>query len=102
MGFGALSGNKRSRITSAEQRLSKERSPDMALSYWCLHNVFLYLWEVPDFVEIPIKTADEQRLLIIGKISEKHWAAIITYRHENNRIISGRRLRIEEVAIYES
>jgi uncharacterized protein len=59
------------------------------------------LWEDPDFVEIPIKTMDEQRFLIIGKISEKHWSAIITYRDEKIRIISVRRARKEEVDIYE-
>lgn len=60
------------------------------------------LWEDPDFIEIPIKTTDEQRLLIIGKIAEKYWSAIITYRNEKIRIISVRRSRKEEVSIYES
>ena len=60
------------------------------------------LWEDPDLIEIPIKTQDESRFLIIGDISGKHWSAIITYRHEKVRIISVRRSRKEEVAIYES
>jgi len=60
------------------------------------------LWEDPDLIEIPIKTTDEQRFLIIGKISEKHWSAIITYRSEQIRIISVRRSRKEEVNLYES
>ena len=53
-------------------------------------------------IEIPAKTIDEPRYLIIGKIGEKHWSAIITYRGEKIRIISVRRARKEEVKIYES
>ena len=60
------------------------------------------LWNDPDRIEIPAKTVDEERFLIIGKISDKCWSAIITYRIENVRIISVRRSRIEEIDIYES
>ena len=60
------------------------------------------LWIDPDFIEIPVKTIDEPRFLVIGKISEKHWSSIITYRNEKVRIISVRRARKEEVEIYES
>jgi uncharacterized DUF497 family protein len=60
------------------------------------------LWEDPDFVEIPAKTTDEQRFLVVGKIASKHWSAIITYRGDNIRIISVRRARDEESEIYES
>jgi len=59
------------------------------------------LWEDPDFMEIPVKTDDEARFLVIGKISGKHWSAVITYRTEKIRIISVRRARKEEVKIYE-
>ena len=60
------------------------------------------LWNDPDRVEIPAKTIDEARFLLIGKISEKYWSTIITYREENIRIISVRRSRKEEIEIYES
>ena len=60
------------------------------------------LWDDPNLIEIPAKTIDEPRYLIIGKIGEKHWSAIITYRGEKIRIISVRRARKEEVKIYES
>jgi uncharacterized DUF497 family protein len=60
------------------------------------------LWNDSDFIEIPLKTIDEPRFLVIGGISEKHWSAIITYRSENIRIILVRRSRKEEVEIYES
>ncbi len=60
------------------------------------------LWDDADLIEIPIKTSDEPRYLVIGKISEKHWSGIITYREEKIRIISVRRSRKEEVELYES
>jgi len=60
------------------------------------------LWEDPDLIEIPARTSDEPRFLIIGKISGKHWSGIIAYRGETVRIISVRRSRQEEVDIYES
>lgn len=60
------------------------------------------LWTDPYFIEIPAKTSDEPRFLIIGRISGKHWSAVITPRGDKIRIISVRRSRKEEVAIYES
>ncbi len=60
------------------------------------------LWEDPDRLEIPARTADEPRFLVVGMIGEKHWSAVITYRENATRIISVRRARDEEVAIYES
>ncbi len=59
------------------------------------------LWEDPDLLEIPAKTMDEPRYLVIGRIAVKHWAGVITYRAGNIRIISVRRARVEEVALYE-
>lgn len=60
------------------------------------------LWNDPDLIEIPVKTSDEPRFLAIGKISGKYWSGIITYRNGTIRIISVRRSRKEEVALYES
>lgn len=60
------------------------------------------LWEDKDRIEIPAKTIDEEHYLLIGKISDKCWSAIVTYRSEKVRIISVRRSRKEEVEIYES
>ena len=60
------------------------------------------LWDDTDRVEIPARTVDEQRFLVIGKIADKYWSTIITYRGEKIRIISLRRSRQEEVEIYES
>ena len=60
------------------------------------------LWNDPDRVEIPAKTIDEARFLLIGKVSDKHWSIILTYREEKIRIISVRLSRKEEIEIYES
>lgn len=59
------------------------------------------LWSDPDLIEIPAKTSDEPRFLVIGQVRGKHWSAVITYRDEFIRIISVRRSRAEEVALYE-
>ena len=60
------------------------------------------LWLDEMFVEIPARTVDEERFLVVGMISGKHWSAVFTYRGERVRIISVRRSRTEEVEIYES
>ena len=60
------------------------------------------LWNDSNLMEIPAKTVDEARFLIIGMIEQKHWSAVVTYRDEKIRIISVRRSREEEVALYES
>lgn len=60
------------------------------------------LWEDPDMIEIPARTTDEPRFLVVGKIKGNHWSGIITYRESKVRIISIRRSRQEEVRFYES
>ena len=60
------------------------------------------LWDDPDFIEIPARTVDEPRYLVIGDIAGRLWSGIITYRDKNIRIISVRPSRKEEVQIYES
>jgi uncharacterized DUF497 family protein len=60
------------------------------------------LWDDPDLIEIPVRTSDEPRFLVVGRISDRFWSGIITYRGDKIRIISVRRARKEEVNIYES
>jgi uncharacterized protein len=60
------------------------------------------LWEDLDLLEIQAITADEPRFLEIGKIGDKFWSAIITYRGEKIRIISIRSSREKEKVLYES
>jgi uncharacterized DUF497 family protein len=70
------------------------------------HNIDFYeaqkIWDDAEFIEIPAKTSDEPRFLVIGKISERYWSVVVTYRSEKIRIISVRRSRKEEIDIYES
>jgi uncharacterized DUF497 family protein len=47
------------------------------------------------------RTVDEARWLVIGQIGGKHWSVVVTYREQRVRIISARRSRKEEVALYE-
>jgi uncharacterized DUF497 family protein len=60
------------------------------------------LWFDLDRVEVPAKTIDENRSMVIGKIGARHWSAVITYRGDKVRLISVRRSRKEEIDIYES
>jgi uncharacterized DUF497 family protein len=60
------------------------------------------LWDDPELLEVPLKVDDEPRALVVGPIGEQHWSAIITYRQGRIRIISARRSRDQERALYES
>lgn len=59
------------------------------------------IWEDTERIEIPARTEDEPRYIVIGKIENRCWSAIITYRGDAVRIISVRRSRKEEIEIYE-
>lgn len=60
------------------------------------------LWDDPDLIEVPARTIDEPRFLVIGMIAGEHWSVVITYRDDRIWIISVRRSREEEVEIYDS
>ncbi|MGE4579965.1 MAG: BrnT family toxin [Desulfuromonadales bacterium] len=83
-----------------------EFDPNKSLSNFSKHgidfDVAQTLWNDPDLLEIPAKTTDEPRCLVIGKIDGKHWSAVITYRGQTIRLISVRRSRQEEIGLYES
>ena len=59
------------------------------------------LWNDPMRVDVPARTIDEPRWLVIGRIGEKCFSAVVSYREERIRIISVRRSRKKEVVIYE-
>jgi hypothetical protein len=52
-------------------------------------------------IEVPARRLDEPRWLVIGQIDGRRWSAVVTYREGQTRIISVRRPREEEVAVYE-
>ena len=54
------------------------------------------LWEDDQLLEVQARSDDEPRFVVIGRIGEKHWSAVITYRDETIRIISVRRAREKE------
>jgi uncharacterized DUF497 family protein len=60
------------------------------------------LWADPALVEIPARTSDEFRGLLIGKIGEKHRSGVFALRGDSVRLISVRRSREREIAIDES
>jgi len=60
------------------------------------------LWDDPEMIQLPAKHTDEPRYLTIGKINNLHWSAIVTFREDKIRIISVRRSRTKEIALYES
>ena len=60
------------------------------------------LWLDGLLLEIPARTEDEARFLVIGAVGGQLWSAVIMYRGERIRIISVRRSRPEEVSLYES
>jgi uncharacterized protein len=59
------------------------------------------LWLDELLIEIPAKTTGELRSVVIGVIGSKHYSAVITHREGRVRIISVRRSRPKEVALYE-
>ena len=52
--------------------------------------------------EIPVRTTDEPRWLVVGQIDGQHWSVVVTYGGSRVMIISARRSRKEEVMLYES
>ncbi|MBS1848979.1 MAG: BrnT family toxin [Actinobacteria bacterium] len=59
------------------------------------------LWTDPERAEVPARTVDEPRWMVIGRIAGITWSAVITYRGDTIRLISVRRSRKEEITIYE-
>jgi len=59
------------------------------------------LWKDPERIQIPARTGTESRFLIVGKLDDKHWSAVVTYRESVVRIISVRRAWTKEVREYE-
>lgn len=59
------------------------------------------LWTDPDFMEIPARTEDEPRFMVVGRIGNRVWSGVITYRGEAIRLISVRPASRKEIEIYE-
>jgi len=60
------------------------------------------LWADQQLLTVKAKTTDEECYVAIGRIADKHWTGVFTYRGDAIRIISVRRSRQKEVELYES
>jgi uncharacterized DUF497 family protein len=59
------------------------------------------IWLDENMLRLAARSEAEPRFLFIGKIGDRHWSAIATYRGETIRLISVRRSRAREVQAYE-
>jgi uncharacterized DUF497 family protein len=59
------------------------------------------LWDDEDRLEIPARTEDEPRYVLITALDKKLWSAFFTYRNGRIRLISVRRARKEERELYD-
>ena len=60
------------------------------------------LWRDPKALIVKAKGIPEPRWIAIARVEQKHWSAVFTFRGERIRIISVRRSRAKEIALYES
>ena len=60
------------------------------------------LWRDPKVTVARAKEVVEPRWIAIACFDGKHWSAVFTYRGERIRLISARRSRAKEIALYES
>ena len=60
------------------------------------------LWRDPKVTIARAREVVEPRWIAIACIDGKNWSAIFTYRGEQIRLISARRSRAKEIALYES
>ena len=60
------------------------------------------LWQDEALLEGRGGGSEEPRFLLIGRIDDKHYSAVITYRGPSIRLISVRRARAKEIKAYES
>ncbi|MCX6487751.1 MAG: BrnT family toxin [Mycobacterium sp.] len=59
------------------------------------------IWRDTHRIEVPARTTDEPRWMVIGQIGDRCWSAVVTYRYEHVRIISVRPSRESEASLYE-
>ena len=59
------------------------------------------LWHDENRIEIHAPHPVENRRIIIGRYNNRHWTVVYTLRGDTIRIISVRRLRDKEAALYD-
>jgi hypothetical protein len=60
------------------------------------------IWNDPNRLTVPSAYPGEPRQLVIGRIGENNWTAVITWRGNRIRLISVRRSRHNEKELYEN
>ena len=60
------------------------------------------LWRDPKVLIVKAKGIAEPRWIAMARVEQKYWSAVFTFRGERIRIISVRRSRTKEIALYES
>ncbi len=60
------------------------------------------IWDDPFRIEIPARSTDEERTMVIGMIKQEIWSGIICQREKIIRIISVRKASRNEREIYYS
>ena len=58
------------------------------------------LWSDTSAITEPVIAHREPRFLVTGRIGERFWTVVITYRQQSIRIISVRRARKHEIEDY--
>ncbi|HLZ77421.1 BrnT family toxin [Phenylobacterium sp.] len=83
-----------------------EFDPDKSAANFAKHGIDFdtaqALWSDDWRLVVDTRFVAEQRQLVIGRIGERVWTAVITTRGEAIRIISVRRSRDDEVKAYDS
>ena len=59
------------------------------------------LWLDPQQIQLEARSDEEPRRAIVARIEDKTWFAVYTLRDDKIRMISARRARKKEQAIYE-
>ena len=59
------------------------------------------LWADPNAIIVPVMTDPESRWIVVGRILNISWTAVVTFRGSNVGIISCRRSRKKELDAYE-
>ncbi|MFD3266338.1 BrnT family toxin [Phenylobacterium ferrooxidans] len=83
-----------------------EFDPDKSASNLAKHGIDFAaaqaLWDDDLRLVVDTRFVAEPRRLVIGRIGERLWTAVVTEREDAIRIISVRRSRDDEVSAYDS
>jgi len=83
-----------------------EYDPDKSESNKIKHGIDFeeakLLWNDKRGYELAVTANRELRRILIANLFDKHWTAVFTVRGPKTRIISVRRARLMEIALYDN